>query len=129
MSVARIDTPPLQAAALAFVSYGFVLVRVRFHNSHDNGLSSADYPRYIFTIELVPSRTDFLNQVKTALKIDQALVKKNLATVPVAKKPIGIVRALRVPEYRTPKKKRLAMHGGWVRSTQLPVHYGHVRSS
>ena len=29
LSVARIDTPPLQPAALAFVSYGFVLVRVR----------------------------------------------------------------------------------------------------
>ena len=26
--VARIDTPPLQPAALAFVSYGFVLIRV-----------------------------------------------------------------------------------------------------
>ena len=29
LSVARIDTPPLRPAALAFVSYGFVLVRVR----------------------------------------------------------------------------------------------------
>ena len=29
LSVARIDSPPIQPAALAFVSYGFVLVRVR----------------------------------------------------------------------------------------------------
>ena len=29
LSVARIDTPPLQFAALVFMSYGFVLVRVR----------------------------------------------------------------------------------------------------
>ena len=29
LSVARIDTPPLKPAALAFVSYGFVLARVR----------------------------------------------------------------------------------------------------
>ena len=29
VSVARIDMPPLQPTALAFVSYGFVLVRVR----------------------------------------------------------------------------------------------------
>ena len=29
LSVARIDTPPLQPVALAFVSYGLVLVGVR----------------------------------------------------------------------------------------------------
>ena len=29
LSVARIDTPPLQPASLVFVSYGFVLARVR----------------------------------------------------------------------------------------------------
>ena len=33
LSVARIDTPPLQPAALAFVSYGFVLVRVRVRDA------------------------------------------------------------------------------------------------
>ena len=32
LSVARIDTPPLQPAASAFVSYGFALVRVRVQN-------------------------------------------------------------------------------------------------
>ena len=34
MSVARIDTPPLQPAALVFVSYGFVFVRVRVRDKN-----------------------------------------------------------------------------------------------
>ena len=36
LSVTRIDTPPLQPEAVAFVSYGFVLVRVRVPSSPDS---------------------------------------------------------------------------------------------
>ena len=65
LTVARVDTPPLQPAAFAFVSYGFVLVRVRVlfgftnkqHRQYRNILMVIDNSRRYLLSEALTDKT------------------------------------------------------------------------